>query len=264
MSRFKKAVRVKKKLKLGLVGPSGSGKTYSSLLIARGVVGENGKIAVIDTESGSSNLYAHLTNFEVDTLEYPFIPEKFKESIVDAINEEFDAVIIDTLTPSWDYFLGEHEKIARRSGNSFTAWSKITPPYRDFINFIIEADIHIILTLRAKTKYNVTSSPNGKMNLKKIGIGPMFRNDVEFEPDLVFSMMNDEKDIIATVSKTRMEGLFELGDEFTPTEETGQIIIKWLNEGKDALPKSEMRGPPLKSKIISNKETFEEDNEELW
>ena len=44
-------------------GPSGSGKTFSSLKLARGLVGPTGKIAFIDTENGSGKLYADLTEF---------------------------------------------------------------------------------------------------------------------------------------------------------------------------------------------------------
>ena len=52
---FRTAERKKAKLRLGLVGPSGSGKTYSSLLVAKGI---GGRIALIDTENGSGDLYA--------------------------------------------------------------------------------------------------------------------------------------------------------------------------------------------------------------
>ena len=65
MIQFQKAERRKSKMRLGLAGPAGSGKTYSSLLIAFGILAENGKngkakIAMIDTERGSGELYAHL------------------------------------------------------------------------------------------------------------------------------------------------------------------------------------------------------------
>lgn len=55
MATFRKAERKKAKLRLGIVGPAGSGKTYSSLLIAAGL---GGRIALIDTENGSGDLYA--------------------------------------------------------------------------------------------------------------------------------------------------------------------------------------------------------------
>ena len=51
---FRKAERKQAKLRLGITGPSGSGKTYSALLIAKGL---GGRIAMIDTENGSGDLY---------------------------------------------------------------------------------------------------------------------------------------------------------------------------------------------------------------
>ena len=48
------------KMRLALAGASGSGKTYSSLLIAYGMTGDWSRVAVIDSENCSADLYAHL------------------------------------------------------------------------------------------------------------------------------------------------------------------------------------------------------------
>ena len=65
--QLKKAQRSKAFLKLGMSAPSGGGKTLGALLIAYGLVKEMhpseseeniwGKIAIIDTENGSGELY---------------------------------------------------------------------------------------------------------------------------------------------------------------------------------------------------------------
>lgn len=52
-------------MRLALQGASGSGKTYSSLLLACGMASDWTKIAVIDTENGSADLYAHLGAYNV-------------------------------------------------------------------------------------------------------------------------------------------------------------------------------------------------------
>ncbi|MFR8057016.1 MAG: hypothetical protein ACLU45_02020 [Dialister invisus] len=57
---FKKAHRAKAKLRLALAGPSGAGRPIRHL-IASGIVPLE-KVAVIDTESGSADLYADLAN----------------------------------------------------------------------------------------------------------------------------------------------------------------------------------------------------------
>jgi len=69
------------KLRLGLSGPSGFGKTYSALLLAYGMTKDWSKIAVIDSEQGSSSLYSDLGNFNVLELNEPYSPERYIEAI---------------------------------------------------------------------------------------------------------------------------------------------------------------------------------------
>jgi len=71
MSQFHKAERKKGKLRLAIAGPAGSGKTYSALLIALGL---GGRIAMIDTERGSGELYDHLGEYDACTIHPPFEP----------------------------------------------------------------------------------------------------------------------------------------------------------------------------------------------
>ncbi len=78
---LRKTNRSQAKIRLALQGPSGSGKTYSSLLIAYGLCNDWNKIAVIDTENKSADLYAHLGGYNVITLIAPFSPERYIEAI---------------------------------------------------------------------------------------------------------------------------------------------------------------------------------------
>ena len=67
---FKTAQRKRAKLRLAIAGTSGAGKSYSALVIASGMTTWN-KIAVIDSENGSAELYAHLGAYSVLTLVLP-------------------------------------------------------------------------------------------------------------------------------------------------------------------------------------------------
>lgn len=62
MGLFKKAERKKAFLKIAITGVSGSGKTYSALQLAQGL---GDKIAMIDTENGSGELYSNLCEYDV-------------------------------------------------------------------------------------------------------------------------------------------------------------------------------------------------------
>lgn len=97
---FKKARRAKAKLRLALAGPSGAGKTYSALLIASGIVPLE-KVAVIDTESGSADLYADLGGYSTLTINPPYSPKKYIDAIYAAEAAGFELVIIDSLSHAW-------------------------------------------------------------------------------------------------------------------------------------------------------------------
>jgi len=77
---LRQAARKQAKIKLALQGPSGSGKTMSALLLASGMA-EWSKIAVIDTENHSADLYAHLGQYNVLQLSKPFTPERYIKAI---------------------------------------------------------------------------------------------------------------------------------------------------------------------------------------
>jgi len=64
------AERRQAKIKMGLQEPSGADKTYSALLLAYGLINDWSKIAVIDTENHSADLYAHLWNYQPLALEH--------------------------------------------------------------------------------------------------------------------------------------------------------------------------------------------------
>ena len=78
---LRKATRQKSKIRLGLSAVAGGGKTYSALLIASGMTSWD-KIALIDTENGSGDLYEHLGAYNVLPIEAPYTPEKYIQAIL--------------------------------------------------------------------------------------------------------------------------------------------------------------------------------------
>jgi AAA domain len=97
-----KAERKKARIKMALQGPSGSGKTMSALLIAFGLCGEWNKIAVIDTENHSADLYAHLGGYNELSVSSPFTPEKYIEAITVCENAGIEVIIIDSISHEWE------------------------------------------------------------------------------------------------------------------------------------------------------------------
>jgi len=226
MVQFHKAERKKSRLRLAIAGPAGSGKTYSALLIAFGI---GGKVAMIDTERGSGELYAHLGEYDVCEITSPFTPEKYIDAIHEAERAGYGVIIIDSLSHAWageGGLLDIHGHIADRSGNSWAAWRKVTPKHNQLVETMLQSPCHIIATMRSKMEY-VQVSENGKTTIKKVGMNPIQRDGMEYEFTLFLDL---DQEHIATATKDRTS-LFD-GKFFKPSTETGKALIEWLEHGR--------------------------------
>jgi len=164
---LRQSTRSNAKMKMALQAPSGAGKSMSALLLAKGLTNDNlSKVAVIDTENGSADLYAHLGDYNVLSMSPPFTPEKYIEAIDICLKGGMEVIILDSISHCWDFLLEFHSKMP---GNSFTNWGKITPMQNSFINKILQSDAHFISTIRTKQDY-VLSNRNGKMVPEKVGL----------------------------------------------------------------------------------------------
>ena len=229
---FRTAERKKAKLRLGLVGPSGSGKTYSSLLIAKGI---GGRIALIDTENGSGDLYAGMKDipqYDISTMSAPYTVEKYLEAIKEAEQAGYSVIIIDSLSHAWageGGLLDKQGKIADSGrGNSYTAWRQVTPLHNQLIEKMLTSPCHIIATMRTKVDYVVEADSKGKQVPKKIGLAPIQREGMDYEFTVVFDIDLNHN---AQVSKDRTAS-FD-GQIFKPGEETGSTLKAWLDTGSD-------------------------------
>ena len=212
--------RKQAKIRIAMQGSAGSGKTYSSLLLAKGLTGgDYSKIAIIDTEHRSADLYAHLGKYNVVSMEAPFSPERYIEAIELCEKAGMDVIILDSISHCWDYLLDVH---ANMQGNSFIAWSKITPRQNKFVHKILNSSAHIIATMRVKQDY-VLSQKNGKMIPEKVGLKAIQRNDLDFEFTIVFDIDQAHK---AKVTKDRT-GLFVSMPQFLIGPTTGIKIREW-------------------------------------
>ena len=218
--QLRPSMRRAAKMRLALAGASGSGKTYSSLLIAYGMTSDWSRVAVIDSENGSADLYAHLGNYQVLTLP-DYSPETYIEAIGICEQAGAEVIVIDSISHCWDYLLDFH---ANLQGNSFANWAKVTPRQNAFIQRILNSSCHIICTMRSKQDY-VLSDKNGKMVPEKVGLKAVQRDNVDYEFTAVLDIAMNHK---ATTSKDRT-GLFTGHPEFTITPAVGQAILKWCN-----------------------------------
>ncbi len=220
---IRKALRRQAKIKLALQSASGGGKTYSSLLLASGMTGWE-KIAVIDTENHSADLYAHLGDFYVLQLNKPFAPERYIEAMEVCERAGIEVIIIDSITHEWEGSGGILDIHGNMPGNSFTNWAKITPRHKAFVQKILESPCHIICTIRTKTDY-VLSEKNGKMVPEKVGLKGITRDGMDYEFTIVFDL-DIKHNAVASKDRT---GLFMDRPEGVITPEYGKRILQWCN-----------------------------------
>ena len=227
--QLRQATRTKAKIRLGLSAVSGGGKTYSAIKIAKGLSrGDLTKVAIIDTENGSADLYAHLGNYNVLTLHPPYTPERYVECIKSCEEAGMEVIIVDSITHEWNGKGGILEIHSSMTGNSFTNWSSLTPRHQKFIDAILQSKCHVITTVRRKQDYDLSKDSNGKTKVEKAGLKEETREGFEYE-----LTANIELDIKhnATALKDRT-GLFMDKPAFTPSEETGKMLLDWCEMGE--------------------------------
>lgn len=230
---LRKAQRKQAKIRLGLASPSGGGKTYSALLIAKGLVGSWDKVAIIDTENFSADLYANLGDFNVLSITAPYNPQKYIDAIKECEDAGMECIIIDSITHEWSGVGGclEMQQIAtdkQRVKNSYTAWKEITPLHQKFVDAILQSKCHIITTVRSKTDYLQTDI-DGKKSIQKVGMAQVTRDGFEYELTISLELDVNHR---AIVSKDRTN-LFEGLPAFIPSEDTGRKIKEWCENGLD-------------------------------
>jgi hypothetical protein len=226
---FIRATRHPSKLRFALAGPSGSGKTYSALAIATAL---GPKVALIDTEYGSSALYADRFVFDRCVLE-TFSPEAYVAAIHTAEQAGYDVIIVDSLSHAWMGRGGTLEQVdaATASGkNSHLAWREVTPSHNALVDALMRSPANIIATLRAKTEDVLDKDDKGKVIVRRIGLSSVQREGLEYEFDLGGELDMEHR---LTLSKSRAPEL--AGKVFAnPGAELAAALKAWLQTGAPA------------------------------
>ena len=246
---IRKARRSATKVRVLLTSPSGGGKTFGALLLAKGL---GGRTVVIDTEEGSSDLYDELHEFDVIDLKPPFTPERYVEAISAAEAAGYEVIVVDSVTHCWSGKGGCLELVddiakAQFRGNTWSAFSVITPRWRAFVDAILRSSAHIICTGRSKTE-TAQVEDHGKKKVAKLGMKLEARDGLEYEFTTVLDLVHDGH--YATVSKDRT-GIFS-GDPKPITVETGKRLAEWLAGAEPApapAPKPDPSPAPAKADV---------------
>ena len=229
-----KAERKGSSVVIALSGQSGCGKTYSAIRLARGLVGPQGKIGVIDTEQKRASLYANIYGgFDVINLDPPFSPARYKEAVKTFKDAGYNAIVIDSMSHEWE---GEGSVLdmvdeikAKSKRNDVGVWAVPKAEHRHLMSYILNCGMHIILCFRTKFIMEEQVNEQGKKTWVK-NPEPRVVTEPNSDYDITVKIsLNKETKFPEVIEKCPegIEYLFPMDSYIT--EKAGEGIIKWLN-----------------------------------
>lgn len=238
---FRKARRDQVKPIIGLYAESGCGKTYSALLLARGFVGAEGRIGMIETESGRGEAYADLITggYDVLSMREDFSPRAYGEAISAAEESGVDALIIDSASHEWEGLGGVIDMAARNQEGGkkgVAVWQ--TPKIdhqRHFMLRLLQTPIKlVIICMRAKYPMEQTVVNGKKDWTRSTELVPKQSEDILYE--LFVHGWIDRNHCFRGTKYTRPDLREVFRDGVPLSLETGVALATWSrNQGTPAV-----------------------------
>lgn len=240
MVMIRKASKKRTKLRGGFYGPSGSGKTMSLLRVGTGLAlfeaggtmpteGQRGRVGLVDSEGGDSELYADRFDFDVVVLTDKTIAG-YTEALHAGAAAGWSVCLIDSLSHAWRELLEsvDRAKASNRSGNSFQAWADATPVQKAFVEALKAFPGHVLVSMRSDTIWEQEKNDQGKNVPKRVGLKPEQGKGIEYEFSFLVFLDTDHS---ARVEKDRT-GKFQDAVITVLTEDFGQKLGAWLADGR--------------------------------
>jgi len=239
------ATREQVLLRAGFCGLPGSGKTHTTLRLGHRMVERMhlGPMFVIDTEHGSAMLYAycartgHGYSFRHVPLKGDFSPATYIAAIERCEAQGAGVIVIDSLSHAWNGMNGILEMVDQRTeagrgrGGAPSGWNEMSRVHVRFIERIMQSSAHVLFTVRMKTGWSVDRDRLGRLDARRLGIGPVQRDGLEYEPDLFCTLTADRT---LSITKSRAFDCPDLATGSTfeqPDVEFADIVIDWLQQG---------------------------------
>lgn len=223
----------KLKLKATISGISHSGKTGTALMLAEKLAeGDWAKILAVDVgERNGVAVYEYLGKFRTVKLPAPYTLNLITECIQYAVGKGYKVIIFDSLTQFWSGVGGCLEQ-ADKIGLKNNPWGKISPALRKTMLDALDADIHILFTLRQKSdKVEEVNEVTNKKVMKKIGMKDDFKPDSDYDFDLCIELDREHK---AVIHKDRTR-ICPDNESFEFTSEIAAQIAEWTQKGRDVI-----------------------------
>ena len=230
-------------LRAAICGPTGSGKTKTGLILGTRMVERLGlgPLFVIDSENKSALRYAYSPRSRqgyrfkhVPMPEDDYGPAAYTAALDFCESQGAGVVLIDSLSHAWNGINGVLEQVDQvtersRSKSSFSeGWKAMTPVHNRLIQRILGSSAHVIWTMRAKVDWVVQENERGKKEPVKVGLQPVQREGLDYEPDLFFDMT--APDNVLSVSKSRSDRIAPGAIFKKPGAELADLIIEWIED----------------------------------
>lgn len=183
MSNSSEQFQIKPSTRQGIIplfclwGGTGGGKTESSLRLARGLAGQNGKVGIIDTEGKRAGYFSDRIpgGFQRIDFDAPYTPERYVAAI-DLLEKSVDVGVIDSASHAWsgpDGVLDMHEQVLDRMTKNSTDWKERErlnwPAWREpkmrfsvLRNRILGIKIPLIICFRGEEKTRMEKGSDGR------------------------------------------------------------------------------------------------------
>lgn len=224
---------------IGLYAPSGTGKTLSALLLARGHVGPNGKIVMIESESGRGEAHmdtkigdSYVGGFEVIPLDpvEGFSPERYGQAISLAEQSGADALIIDSASHEWEgpggvLHMAALNQEAGKKGPLVWQQPKISHQ-RHFVGRLLQTSIPLVIVcMRAKLPMREVEVRGKKEWQRSDTLEPTQSDAILFE--LFVHGWLDENHCFHGTKYTKPELASVLPSGVPFTNATGAALARW-------------------------------------
>lgn len=242
---------------IGLFGESGTGKTFSSLLLARGFVGPNGKIGFIDTESGRGSLYSDIKEiggYDVLELTEPFSPVRMIEAMTAIEKAGYSIGVIDSGSHEWEGIGGVLSMAADNEENSKRAglhnWRTPKMEHAKFVLKLLQSPIPWIVCLRAKYKTRQMKDQHGKTQIVKDEMAsPIQAEDFIFELTSHAQVFPDHSIVVTKEGHPELRKCFPENNKEPISIRHGEALAKWCNAAGAPSTPSAPTQKELKSKL---------------
>jgi len=218
---------------------SGNGKTYSAILLGRGLVGPQGKLALLDTETGRGKTYANLAGgYDYAELTPPFSPERYIAAIRVAESAGYECLIIDSGSHEWEGIGGLIEIAdggTTKKGDPLSGLAKWAAPkarHKKFMQTLLTTRMHIIICLRSKEKLIQRKGTNGKDEIVSAGWFPVQDKYFPYEMTVRLFFPEGPRKGVPELSKCPADLLGAFPADRQITTQTGEAIAEWVRGGE--------------------------------